>query len=367
MSNSDEILARRKNVIIILEYSKICPFRWMKNLYFCFYCELNFSDPKYLRDHNSSNHNQVSNQQIKNAMKRVKKFELVKVDVNDSSCKLCPDILADFKSFKIHLLEHKTDFNNKFGDGVLPFKLAKENFDCVMCEEIYTDFKALNQHMNVHFQNFICEQCGSGFMTPDRLRCHTLTHGTGSFNCEACDKVYRTVNAKNEHYALIHRQVKRHRCPHCPETFKNYFQRTKHITVDHGLKTKEFKCNFCPKVFLGSGKLGHHVRAVHLKLKNYSCNVCEWKFYSKTELKEHMIRHGGEKKHQCPVCKKSYARKYTLREHMRIHDNDRRFSCTVCGKNFVQNCSLKHHMKIHHSVVLSGDPTVVYHNSQGIV
>ncbi|XP_052757201.1 zinc finger protein 714-like isoform X7 [Galleria mellonella] len=346
---NDELKARRRYATVLLENSKICPFRWMKNLYLCFYCEQQFSDPAKLREHNLLEHPSQKCVQIKEAMSKLKKYELIKVDITDVGCKLCEENIKDLHILKTHLLlKHMKSIDPKSNDGVLPFTVTQYDFPCALCDERYAEFKSLNHHMNVHFQNFICEQCGTGFMTPERLRTHAFSHETGSFPCESCDKVFRSTNAKNEHFATVHLQVKRHRCPHCAETFRNYFQRNKHISNIHGLKLKEFKCNMCPKVFSLSGKLGLHIKTVHLKMKRHTCDVCEWKFYSKSELKDHMIRHGGERKYKCNVCKKAYARKYTLREHMRIHDNDRRFVCTICGTGFVQNCSLKHHTKVHH-------------------
>ncbi|GBP33057.1 Zinc finger protein 91 [Eumeta japonica] len=367
MNDIDEMIARKRSVFHILECSRVCPFKWAKNLYGCFFCDEHFNEPTWLREHNATNHSQTNGQQIRASIKKLKKYEMVKVDITDISCKLCDDAIKDFGTLKQHLLTvHNKLIDPKYGDGVLPFRLANGGFHCVLCDRKYEEFKLLNQHMNVHFQNFICEQCGAGFMTPERLKTHAFSHETGSFQCDACDKIFRSMNAKNEHYASVHKQVKRHRCTQCSETFRNYFQRNKHLNVVHGIKSKEFKCNLCDKVFTLSGKLGNHIKAVHLKEKRHACNICEWKFYAKSELKEHMIRHGGERKYQCGVCKKAYARKYTLREHMRIHNNDRRFICAVCGKAFVQNCSLKHHMKVHHpnpaSAALNNLPVVVYHN-----
>ncbi|XP_059056456.1 zinc finger protein ZFMSA12A-like isoform X3 [Achroia grisella] len=351
---NDELKMRRRHAMVLLENSKICPFRWMKNLYLCFYCEQQFSDPVKLREHNTAEHPNQNCSEIKDAMSKLKKYELIKVDITNVSCKLCEDNVTDLHVLKTHLLlEHKLNIDPKSKDGVLPFRVSQYDFPCALCVERYADFKSLNHHMNVHFQNFICEQCGTGFMTPERLRTHAFSHETGSFACDSCDKVFRSTNAKNEHFATVHLQVKRHRCPHCSETFRNYFQRNKHISSVHGLKLKEFKCNMCPRVFNLSGKLGLHIKTVHLKMKRHTCDVCEWKFYSKSELKDHMVRHGGERKYKCSVCKKAYARKYTLREHMRIHENDRRFVCSICGTGFVQNCSLKHHTKVHHPNAVS--------------
>lgn len=341
---------RLNNVIILLKDTKICPFKWVRNRYFCIYCDRQFSDMAALREHNNVDHTIRTSTDIKEFFKRKKKHELLKVDITDITCVHCNNVYGNVEDIKRHLVEmHKKNIDLKIRDVTLPFKVTKDNYNCVICNEKYEDFKTLNHHMNVHFQNFICELCGAGFATPARLRSHAFTHETGQFPCESCDKIYRSANAKNEHFAVVHKKAKRHRCPHCNDTFSNYFQRNKHVSSIHGVKLKEFKCTMCPKTFTLTGKLNVHIQSVHLKVKRYSCDFCEWKFYSKSELKDHIVRHGGEKKFECSVCKKSYARKFTLKEHLRIHENDRRFVCSVCGRSFVQNCSLKHHLKVHHS------------------
>ncbi|KOB75790.1 Uncharacterized protein OBRU01_05948 [Operophtera brumata] len=244
-----------------------------------------------------------------------------------------------------------------------------KEFKCDLCAKVFIASGKLYAHVratHLKEKRYACDVCNTKFFSTTLLKNHMLSHsGERKYQC-ACDKVFRSKNAKKEHYAYIHMKVKRHRCPQCPETFRNYFQRSKHISLIHGMKTKEFKCDLCPKVFTVSGKLRVHVRYAHLKLKRYACEVCEWKFYSSSELKQHMVTHSGERKYQCNVCKKSYARKYTLREHMRIHDNDRRFcnkeslkrhmvihtgeknyKCEVCGMAFLRRKNLKDHLRLH--------------------
>lgn len=344
--------AKKRNVHLLLQNTGIFPFRWMKNLFICVHCDSQFTEPELLRQHHNFNHNSPTPADIKAAIPKLKKHELVKVDITSLNCKLCGEVAKSFDNLKHHLIErHNFKDDLITDDGVLPFKISKNNYSCAICEVKFDEYKTLNHHMNVHYQNFICEQCGSGFITPDRLRTHAFSHETGTFPCPSCNKVFRSMNARNEHHASVHKQVKRHRCPYCPEMFRNYFQRNKHITAVHGMKLKDFKCTTCPRVFSTSGKLRFHVSTVHLKIKRHACQMCEWKFYSTTELKDHMVRHGGERKYKCNVCAKAYARKYTLREHMRIHENDRRFICTVCGGSFVQKCTLKQHVKVNHPSV----------------
>lgn len=343
---NEDIAARKKRAFTLLEYSRVFPFRWMKNLYFCFYCDDQFKDPADLRRHNST-HSTITPALLRN--RNLKKHELIKVDITDVGCKLCDDKMHNFQELKVHLnKKHGIDIDPK-SDGVLPFRITKDSFKCALCDTVCCEFKSLNNHMNVHYQNFICEQCGSGFVTPDRLRVHSFSHETGAFKCDAegCAKVFRSKNNRNEHFAIVHMKRKRHRCPQCSETFINYFQRSKHISSVHGVKLKEFKCKLCPKIFTLSGKLGAHVRTTHLKMKRYSCDVCSWKVYSLTELKQHMIKHLGFRSFQCNICDKAYARSHTLKEHMKMHEDARKHACGACGKTFLQACSLTRHSKTH--------------------
>lgn len=310
---------RRDSALNVLQYSNVHPFKWSKSLYMCFYCDSNFADVDQFKDHNKLEHDSLSADKIKKSFLNLKKYELVKVNISDVSCKLCADTISDFDDLKRHLRNNHNKTIDLEQDGVLPFKLAKYEFNCGLCSKKYSEYKTLNVHMNIHFQNYICEQCGVGFISPDRLRNHIRKHGSTSYACDACDKVFRHVGARKEHYAVVHMNAKTSRCPHCFETFKYFYQKKKHITLVHGLQVKKFQCDLCPKIFMLSGHLRMHKRLVHLNLKRYSCDVCDLKFFYKCKLRNHMISHVGERKYQCQVCKKAFARNYTLTEHMRIH------------------------------------------------
>lgn len=173
--------------------------------------------------------------------------------------------------------------------------------------------------MNVHYPRFVCEQCGSGFVTAMRLKAHVFMHETGSYPCINCDKVFSSKNSMNSHYARIHLKIKTRRCPQCPEKFSNEVQRMNHLVSIHGTKLEEFKCIFCPKVFSLKGRVRMHMRATHLKEKRHACDLCDAKFFGKSELKKHMCMHTGEKKYQCSTCQKAYGRNYHLLRHMRTH------------------------------------------------
>lgn len=51
--------------------------------------------------------------------------------------------------------------------------------------------------------NFVCHQCGNRFKEDRYLRQHLKGCGK-SFNCEYCNKVYKSARAKNAHKKRHH-------------------------------------------------------------------------------------------------------------------------------------------------------------------
>ncbi|XP_063836994.1 zinc finger protein 77-like [Ostrinia nubilalis] len=338
----------REGIMSLISSTNALPFKWWNNIFLCFYCDKKYSDFADLETHNSAEH-QVTEIQIIKALIKLGKYQKVKVNYTNFVCKLCNHIAEDFNSLKEHIgSEHKMKLNAD-NDGVFPFRMNSDGFNCAMCPQSFHNYRLLNQHINVHFPNFVCEQCGVGFATDERLKAHTQSHDTGSYKCEMCDKVFRRIAAKKDHVMRIHMKVYKHRCPHCKELFKEYAQRIRHMVRVHGVKVPEFRCSMCPdKVYMFSGQLRVHEKVHHLKTRKYECKICQKTCSNSAVLRDHMVCHSGERNFECQVCKKKYGRKKTLAEHMRIHNNDRRFVCQYCSSAFVQNCSLKSHMRTHH-------------------
>lgn len=336
----------KRNASVIIENSHVSPFRWLKNGFLCFFCDEKYTDPKELREHSSMSH---AYNKIWPFVSKMKRHDLVKIDITLLDCRLCSYPTSDVDSLKEHLiLNHNQKINQDYNDGVIPFKFDKEHFYCHICNKQFNVFITLNNHMNTHFQNFICETCGKGFATAKRLQAHSYSHVRGDFPCTACDKVFPSNAMRTNHILRYHKEAKTFKCPQCSDVFKTYLDRNKHRRIVHNVTSLEYRCPMCPKVFSLSGKRTYHIKQVHIRERNHACNQCEWKFFSKAELQEHMIKHNGERIHQCDVCKKAFARKHTLKEHLRIHNDDRRFVCFICGQSFIQNCSRKYHMRVHH-------------------
>ncbi|XP_068625803.1 zinc finger protein 260-like isoform X5 [Battus philenor] len=342
-------LAFRNNIKVIMESCTAYPFKYRKGTYLCFFCKTSFLEPERLREHTQQHHADVK------TLLKPRKYEPLKMDFADTACKICGAVIEDYEMLKSHLSEHGKYLDCSHGDSVLPYSLTKDDHRCQICGKRYEMFLTLHKHMNDHYEHFICETCGKRFATSQRMVNHARTHERGDFPCKRCLDTFPSYASLYAHVAKIHRSNKRYKCPICDEKFASYKHRLKHLNTIHGEKTAIFPCPSCPRVFDLCSRRTAHIRFQHLQERNHSCQLCYMKFFTKYELQEHSIKHGGERIYQCDVCKKSYARLKTLREHMRIHNNDRRFVCPICGQAFIQNCSLKQHVRVHHPNQVKAD------------
>ncbi|XP_063632122.1 PR domain zinc finger protein 5-like [Cydia splendana] len=338
------------NASTILECSNVTPFKSKSRSGFpCFYCRNIFDNLEQLKNHQSNEHKKSEAKKILSTYGA--ESLVVYVDVTDLKCLICQTGVPNLNELKSHLTKtHLKKMHLEFTDRIIPFKLSENNvYECQLCGFSFETFGSIERHMNTHFRNYVCKDCGTGFVTKYRLKVHIKSmHVGGSFPCEICKKVYTTQQKYKNHVDTVHKLVKRFKCPKCPERFSEYFRRQKHLVQIHNLAPLQYKCNVCDKSFDRRYTLSRHMKRDHLEERDYQCQLCSYKCFTNNELTVHMIKHNGERIFECAVCKKSYARKKTLKEHMRIHNNDRRFACAVCGQAFVQKCSLKGHIKTHH-------------------
>ncbi|XP_059056454.1 zinc finger protein 675-like isoform X2 [Achroia grisella] len=339
--------ASRCTAIILIKNTTLCPFRFNR-FYMCIYCTKSCYNISELEKHTVTEHSLLEEKDIRKALNRTGKSQLIKMNVTTFGCKLCRIELNDFDELKRHLLEEhekKIDVNN---DGTTLFRITDDKWECVLCNSEFNGYIKLNNHVKEHYRRFFCEQCGAGFMTAERLKGHLKVHDSGEYPCKVCGKVYSSESRNRSHYKTIHMKKSRSVCNYCPDWFKDYYQKVKHMIEVHGDQMNNFKCSFCPKSFVLSSALKAHERQKHIRLNLYTCDICNFKTSYKSNLEIHMTCHSGVRNFKCEVCGKAYLRKTTLHSHMRIHNNDRRYVCKCCGRAFVQKCSLTGHMKTHH-------------------
>lgn len=340
----------RGNVSLILQYSNACPFRWSQATFSCSSCPLSSPEFSDIREH--------AREHTEEALTFCRPSAKLKVDITDLACKICESKFDSLVEFKEHLvLEHDIKINPKFSDGVIPFMMKDEScFPCVICHEKFELFSTLNKHMNAHDPTFICSFCGKNFLNIDRLRRHLHIHeNSENYKCSRCPEVFTSWQARNNHLVNSHITKKRNKCPYCQETFKEYLEKLRHMKNVHD-KTVEYKCNLCGATFELCSLRTRHLANFHgIGLKKvFTCGWCSKTCVSASKLKQHSVKHSGEKNFKCGVCFKAYARKKTLKEHLKIHYNIKDHVCAYCDRAFVQKSSLNSHLKTHHPTAPDG-------------
>ncbi|CAH2062196.1 unnamed protein product, partial [Iphiclides podalirius] len=331
-----------ENLLTIIQYSYVCPFKNRRNNYYCFYCKDYYPKPEDLREHTATHDTKPF--QLLMGYKKMPKIDITRID-----CRLCAAKIDDLSAFKHHIDQvHGKKIYFEAPDKMLLYRLTWNDLVCVMCGGVFEDFNTLNAHMVEHFSNYTCDVCGVCFLEKPRLDAHLKRHKDDErHTCEVCGKVFKSNHYKDMHVDIVHRKKAIIRCPRCDECFMSYALKNKHLTEAHGQR-RTYPCNLCDKVYNRQKTLTEHQRRNHQKVLKHQCEYCDQRFYLPSRLKEHMATHTGERNFRCEYCEKSYPRLKSLQYHIRTHTNDRRYRCHICGQAFIQNASLKTHVKSHH-------------------
>lgn len=121
-------------------------------------------------------------------------------------------------------------------------------------------------------------------------------------------------------------------CEICHKVFNQYRPAIRH-TREHS-ELEKFFCSICERPFYVKKDMQKHARsheAFHLKKKKgyqarnrerkYICPTegCDLRFYTLTNLKNHIARHSDERPYQCYACQNCFKRKGTLASHLKYH------------------------------------------------
>lgn len=80
----------------------------------------------------------------------------------------------------------------------------------------------------------------------------------------------------------------------------------------------------------------------------FKCAYCNRSFSSRSNMKEHMRIHTGEKPFECVFCFRRFAQSSTHSKHVQIHLRFRQLVCPQCGRRFHQLNNLCQHIKTNH-------------------
>ncbi|XP_028029921.1 zinc finger protein 26-like [Bombyx mandarina] len=291
-----KVLKPRTNAEIVLQCSTACPFRTWKTNFNCVFCRLQTSDPNFLRVHMATRH---ANFDVQAAFYKKLGKDFLNIDITDLQCKLCFMPVDNFDTLTYHLRnDHEQPINLDAQIGVLPFRLNDGSvWRCTICPNEFKDFMSLKKHTAEHFQNYVCDTCGEGFITESAMVAHSKIPHENKYNCSRCVATFSTLDERNVHVKTQHTSMP-YMCVYCKEKprFANWELRKRHLMEVHNYKTgaDKYECATCQKTFkTRSGKYNHMARTHRMKKDselNYPCPTCPKAFTTKLFLDKHMAK-----------------------------------------------------------------------------
>ncbi|XP_045530172.1 zinc finger protein 431-like isoform X1 [Pieris brassicae] len=289
-------IKQRINTEIILKCSTALPFRiWGQN-FNCMFCRVQAGNPNGLRAHMSSRH---ANFEIDLVFNRRLNNEFLKVDITNLQCKLCFMSIDNLDELLAHLKnDHKQPINFDAQPGVLPFKLNDgSSWRCVICKMQFADFNSLKKHTSEHYQNFVCDTCGEGFVTDGALRAHKRIPHDNKYNCSRCVATFSTLEERHVHMKSQHTNMP-YMCMHCKDKprFATWELRKRHFMEIHNFKpgADAYECTTCHMTFKTRSQKYHHNVKSHRSKKDidygFPCGHCSRAFMSKLSLDKHIAK-----------------------------------------------------------------------------
>ncbi|XP_062871008.1 zinc finger protein PLAGL2 [Trichomycterus rosablanca] len=152
-----------------------------------------------------------------------------------------------------------------------------------------------------------------------------------------------------------HSPQKTHQCSFCEKMFHRKDHLKNHLQT-HDPNKEAFKCEECGKNY--NTKLGYkrHMAMHSATAGDLTCKVCLQSYESTPALLEHLKSHSGkssggtkEKKHPCDHCDRRFYTRKDVRRHMVVHTGRKDFLCQYCAQRFGRKDHLTRHVKKSHS------------------
>ncbi|XP_022833020.1 putative histone-lysine N-methyltransferase PRDM6 [Spodoptera litura] len=107
----------------------------------------------------------------------------------------------------------------------------------------------------------------------------------------------------------------------------------------------DFKCKNCNYKGINSHDIKRHsIKHNNIKERLYKCDICDSCFSQKSNLKNHIRTHTGEKPYKCDICENSFSLKHHFKYHIRTHTGEKPYKCDVCESRFRHSNTLKYHI-----------------------
>ncbi|XP_052746343.1 zinc finger protein ZFP2-like [Bicyclus anynana] len=206
-------------------------------------------------------------------------------------------------------------------------KQHRDGYQCTTCGKRFSYSASLRRHEIAQCNPPPREQCSvcGKMVRADLARAHARQHANrGAFACVACDKKFASRGAYESHLKCsrthTNRDPLKHKCTACGKDYRSPGALRDHINYTHMGKTHH-KCPICDKALATRRCVTRHIKRKHQGVKENSrdkiCQTCGKGFTSTKSLREHELRHTGERPLSCDICSRTFRQKASLYTHKR--------------------------------------------------
>ncbi|XP_064417475.1 zinc finger protein 271-like [Latimeria chalumnae] len=131
-------------------------------------------------------------------------------------------------------------------------------YKCDVCNRRFQNLGSLFKHQFHHLKkvrNYVCSVCRKICYSPSELAMHQNTHGEPVHRCNACGRMFKTVQYLMRHQA-VHSGLQPFQCSFCDRKFSRLSNLKRHYMIHTG--EKPFTCSHCGKSFKESTELIRH-------------------------------------------------------------------------------------------------------------
>ncbi|KAK7493787.1 hypothetical protein BaRGS_00014928 [Batillaria attramentaria] len=137
-----------------------------------------------------------------------------------------------------------------------------DKLQCRECKTTLADIKTWRTHMEEHklSRTIFCEICGKGVKTQSSLQKHKQQHQAKRFQCDVCSKPF-TYKCNMQKHKETHNEDRPFVCEFCQKAFKSENAVNRHKALH--IEDRQFKCHICGKGYTRGNNLERHVQTMH--------------------------------------------------------------------------------------------------------